>query len=84
MKYEFTSNFAGRLQEFIQQKNALGYPYTESTRKLWHFDKMCCVQFPAENHLTRDVCMTWAVRKESEGNVCTLRNPKDTKTDTSG
>jgi integrase len=68
MPYAFTSNFAGRIQEFIQQKNALGFPYDESERLLWHFDKMCCDQFPAESQLTKEICLTWAIRKKSEGN----------------
>ena len=68
MAYVFTSNFAGRIQEFIQQKNALGYPYEESTRLLGHFDKMCRDRFPMECRLTQEICQTWAVRKESEGN----------------
>ena len=65
---EFTSGFAGKIQAFILQKNALGYPYVSGAHHLWHFDKMCRNQFPAENQLTQAVCMAWAVRKDGEGN----------------
>jgi integrase len=65
---EFTSAFAGRIRDFILQKNALGYPYESGTHHLWHFDKMCQNQFPGETQLTRDICMVWAVRRDGEGN----------------
>jgi len=68
MMREFTSTFAGKIQAFILQKNALGFPYDSGAHHLWHFDKMCRNQFPAENQLTQAICMTWVVRKDGEGN----------------
>jgi len=73
MSYVFVSNFADRIQDFVQQKNALGYLYEGSMYALRNFDKMCSERFSQENQLTQEICLTWAVRKESEGNNA-LRN----------
>ena len=73
MTHPLSSGFASRIQDFIKQKNALGYPYEESTRLLKQFDAMCCEQFPAADHMTQEICLTWAVRKSTEGNN-TFRN----------
>ncbi len=73
MKYSFESLFAKRINAFIEQKNSIGYPYTESTRILAVFDRFCIDFFPREKHLTKELCLAWAVRKESESNN-TFRN----------
>ena len=41
MIYTFKSRFATRIQEFIAQKNALGFGYLESSRLLRDFDRFC-------------------------------------------
>jgi integrase len=64
----FESQFAEHIQRFIQQKNALGFPYAESIRILSNFDKFCLVKFPAETVLTKELCMAWAVRSNTEHN----------------
>lgn len=73
MNYTFESLFAKRLYEFIQQKNAVGFPYAESTRLLYAFDRFCLEQFPNEVTLTKEICLAWAIRKDTEGNN-TFRN----------
>jgi len=67
MKYEFKSAFADRIEGFIRQKNAVGYPYEESARFLMHFDRMCVVAFPEITELTQEIFQAWAVRRSSEG-----------------
>lgn len=73
MSYVFESLFANRLYEFIRQKNAVGFPYTESTRLLSEFDRFCLEQFPNEATLTKEICLAWAIRRDTEGNN-TFRN----------
>lgn len=73
MIYTFESNFADKIIDFIAQKNALGFPYIESSRLLRDFDRFCLSQFPGEKLLTKEVCFAWAVRKDTEGNN-TFRN----------
>jgi integrase len=65
---QFVSAFSERLIRFIAEKTASGYPYTRSKRLLRKFDSMCSKKFPYENNLTREICLEWAVRKETEGN----------------
>lgn len=73
MNYTFESLFASRIEDFIAQKNSIGYPYEESSRLLYNFDCFCKNNFPAESTLTRELCMAWAVRREPESNN-TFRN----------
>ena len=64
----FNSTFADRLSTFISQKNVLGYPYYESVRILSRFDKFCVKHYPDATELTKEICLSWAVRKSSESN----------------
>ena len=73
MIYTFKSNFADKINDFIAQKNALGFSYMESSRLLRDFDRFCLSKFPDENLLTKEICLSWAVKKETEGNN-TFRN----------
>ena len=66
MIYGFSSNFADRLNSFVEQKNVLGYTYYESLRILKHFDNFCIELYPNETLLTKEICLSWAVRKCSE------------------
>ena len=68
MNHGFNSSFADRLNAFVEQKNVLGYPYYESLRILKHFDSFCSEQYPKKKHLTKDICLSWAVRKSNECN----------------
>ncbi len=73
MNYTFESRFADRLYGFVEQKNAVGFPYDESKRLLRDFDRFCLHTFPAENMLTKEICYAWAVRKSTDNNN-TFRN----------
>jgi len=64
----FSSNFATHIQCFVEQKNALGFPYEESIRILFNFDKFCSAKYPRETVLTKELSMAWAVRKDTEQN----------------
>jgi integrase len=65
MTTDFISPFAKRLIEFIDQKHALGYAYSNvSDPKM--FDQMCAEQFPNETSLTAEICNAWAVKRGSE------------------
>lgn len=64
----FKSHFAERIHGLIEQKNAVGFPYDESIRILWNFDCFCTERFPKETRLTQELCMAWAVRKDTEHN----------------
>lgn len=66
MNYTFHSNFSVRLKAFIEQKNALGYPYLRSIKILQSFDSFCLEHYPHETKLTKEICLAWAVRKETE------------------
>lgn len=61
------SKFASRLEQFLEQKRALGFQYREGERILHHFDAMCHERFPTETFLTKDICLSWASRSETEG-----------------
>lgn len=73
MIYAFKSRFAARIEDFISQKNALGFEYLESSRILRDFDGFCPIHFPDEDSLTEEVCFAWATQKDTEGNN-TFRN----------
>jgi integrase len=64
----FKSRFAGRIADFVQQKRILGFPYDGSEAILEKFDRFCLARFPNETALTKDLCLAWAVRRETEGN----------------
>lgn len=73
MIYTFESRFSTRIEDFIAQKNALGFGYQESSRILRDFDLFCLTNFPDADFLTEDVCFAWATKKDTEGNN-TFRN----------
>lgn len=68
MKYTFTSGFATKLNAFVEQKQSIGFPYEGSQKYLREFDRMCVDRFPNETSLTKEICMAWAVKKETEEN----------------
>lgn len=73
MVYTFESHFAAQIENFIAQKNALGFSYLESSRLLRDFDRFCLMYFPDEDWLTEEICLAWAAKKNTEGNN-TFRN----------
>lgn len=66
MTYDFNSNFSSRLCAFIEQKNALGYPYYESIRILRKFDDFCFTHYPNMSELTKEIGLSWAIRSDNE------------------
>jgi integrase/recombinase XerD len=73
MMPELVSGFAGLLRAFVDQKRALGHPYTGSIDILRQFDAMCSLQFPGRADLSQDICLAWAVKRPTEGRNA-LRN----------
>ena len=73
MMYTFKSCFASQIEDFIAQKNALGFGYLESSRLLRDFDRFGRTHFPEKNTLTKELCLDWATKKDTEGNN-TFRN----------
>jgi len=68
MTPDFRSGFSEKLSLFVNQKLALGFDYNSPIRYLLRFDEMCHERYPAECQLTREVCMAWATKGESEKN----------------
>ena len=68
MKYSFQSLFANRIEKFITQKNALGFPYKANIKILSSFDRFCLLDFPGETDLTKEICMAWAIKRDTENN----------------
>ena len=64
----YNSLFAGRISEFIAQKRALGFPYVGSEVILASFDRFCCERFPTDNILSKELCLAWAIKRDTEGN----------------
>jgi len=73
MNIAFESNFANRLERFLEQKQALGYSYNGAIYDLKRFDRMCAENFPYETKLTADICNAWATRRGNESAKTTLR-----------
>ena len=68
MSVEFHSGFSEKLSSFVVQKNNVGFPYTGSIQYLREFDRMCSKQFPDQCKLTKEICMRFAVRRDTEQN----------------
>lgn len=64
MIYTFESRFADRIEDFIAQKNTLGFRYMESSRLLRDYDRFCLTHFPDANFLTDEICLAWATKTE--------------------
>lgn len=66
MSSVFSSNFKRQLEDFIQQKHAVGFPYGTSQNRLKAFDRFCVEHYPQERQLTREVAMHWAEQRLDE------------------
>lgn len=73
MRYGFKSSFAERLNQFVEQKKALGRSYEGFRCYLVRFDDMCSDHYPAATELTREISMRWAIKNPTECNT-TFRN----------
>ncbi|MDO9529277.1 MAG: tyrosine-type recombinase/integrase [Syntrophales bacterium] len=69
----FSSNFKNKIEDFIEQKNACGFPYNDSQRSLKEFDRFCRDHYPQDTKLTREMVMHWAERRPQE-HLKTLSN----------
>lgn len=65
-EYAFQSLLGPCIEDFINQKRAIGYPYHSSARILRHFDLLVAKEFPQENTITRDICNAWLNAKPGE------------------
>jgi integrase len=62
----FSSRFAEHIEGFIAQKQALGYPYVQSSRHLEDFDRMCRERFADHDRLDSKIAMAWAELRPGE------------------
>ncbi len=66
MRRRFTSRFQETLDTFLDQKQAVGFPYQSGTYILRAFDRFCATHCPDADTLTRDVVLAWAARRPGE------------------
>jgi len=73
MSRTFSSNLCGYIERFVEQKHALGYPYIDSERLIFNFDRFCSEYYPNETTITEEMGLHWATMRESEGKkgLCT-------------
>jgi len=64
--YNFNSGIAEAIESFIQQKQAIGYPYQSSSRILSCFDSMLAREFPEATSITKEICERWLSYKPGE------------------
>lgn len=76
MNYTFHSNFSVRLKAFIEQKNALGYPYLRSSIIIQNFDSFCFENYPQETKLTKEICL--ALERISHSDTCPYLSFRET------
>jgi integrase len=58
-EYKFKSHLGILISDFIQQKQASGYPYHSSARILHCFDSFVAERFPNEQTVTKEMCYSW-------------------------
>ncbi|MCB2292614.1 hypothetical protein LGK95_03550 [Clostridium algoriphilum] len=66
MNYVFFSNFKHNIEDLIEQKNSIGFPYVNSQHFLKVFDTFCNKYYPQATLLTREIIMHWAERRPQE------------------
>lgn len=66
MSYNYTSSLKQYIVPMVEQKHALGYPYTNSERFLYRFDQFCTIGFPYVETITPEVGNAWAVINPTE------------------
>jgi len=65
-EYVFQSPLDSCIENFINQKRAIGYPYRSSARILHHFDLLVAKDFAHERTITKDICAAWLNAKPGE------------------
>ena len=62
----YFSNFKPYIEKLIEEKQATGYSYETSARKLKCFDRFCRKYYPEETILTKEIAMHWAEHRNDE------------------
>lgn len=73
MAYKFISCFHKEIQEFIAEKQSLGYIYEESSRILRNFDTFLVQNHPKISCISKEMLLSWAIINVNESNK-TFRN----------
>ncbi len=68
MKHPLNSRFQEQIRGFVSYKNSLGFPYEESSRILWNFDRFCMEHYSDKEILDRDLAFAWLEKRGKEGN----------------
>ena len=66
MNYLYTSRLGKYIEQMVRQKHALGFPYIESGRVLYEFDRYCTMFFPDKETITPELANAWAVIRPTE------------------
>ena len=66
MKRQLTSEFASRIVEMLEFKEALGYSKNSYEKFLLNFDRFCAANYPGQNKLTQEIVSRWAIANPNE------------------
>jgi len=66
MKKISEGHFAGRIDDFFEQKRSLGYDYKDYYYKLGLFAVFAAENYPTETTLTRELALAWCAQKDNE------------------
>lgn len=58
-KSNYHSLFANDIQEFIKEKQAIGYKYNKSIQLLKRFDTFVLQNYPSQSVLTKEIVLDW-------------------------
>lgn len=59
MNYEFKSRFAGRINDMLKYRVALGRSSDPYDKCLANFDRFCLLNCPSESSLTKELALSW-------------------------
>lgn len=60
------SLLSDHMKRFVDQKNALGFPYVDSSRIVANFDRFCFEYYPTETTITEEMGLHWATMRDTE------------------
>ena len=66
MSNAFASKFAGRMEDFLVMRQALGYLPATYLPGLLHFDRFCQERFPQADVLTQELVFAWVQAQEGK------------------
>jgi len=66
MSNAFVSKFAGRMEDFLVLRQALGYSPATYLPGLLHFDRFCQEQFPQADTVTQELVFAWVQAQEGK------------------